>query len=52
MANSTGTGEHNGFGADVIRFPAGGDVANHTHEGDHILFGSLRFVVIAHLVSQ
>ncbi|WP_273669988.1 cupin domain-containing protein [Janthinobacterium fluminis] len=42
MANSMGTGdslvEHNGFGADVIRFPAGGGVANHTHEGDHILF--------------
>lgn len=42
MANSMGTGdslvEHNRFGADVIRFPAGGGVANHTHEGDHILF--------------
>jgi quercetin dioxygenase-like cupin family protein len=42
MSNSMGTGdelvEYNRFGADVIRFPAGGGVANHTHEGDHILF--------------
>lgn len=26
------------FGADVIRFPAGGRVADHTHPGGHILF--------------
>ena len=42
MVNSMGTGDslvqYNGFGADVIRFPAGGGVANHTHDGDHILF--------------
>jgi quercetin dioxygenase-like cupin family protein len=26
------------FGADLIRFPAGGSVADHTHAGDHMLF--------------
>lgn len=26
------------FAADLIRFPAGGRVADHTHPGDHILF--------------
>lgn len=26
------------FGADLIRFPAGGQVSGHTHPGDHILY--------------
>lgn len=26
------------FGADVIRFPAGGRVADHTHPGSHVLY--------------
>ena len=42
MCNSDGTGSPlvkiNQFGADVIRFAAGEGVANHTHEGAHILF--------------
>lgn len=42
MMHSDGTGaplfSYNGFGADIIRFPANGKVGNHTHEGDHILF--------------
>ncbi len=28
------------FGADLIRFPAGGGVGMHTHPGDHILIVS------------
>ncbi|MDD3040661.1 cupin domain-containing protein [Bacteroides sp.] len=42
MCNSDGTGSPlvkiDKFGADVIRFPAGQGVMNHTHEGAHILF--------------
>lgn len=42
MHLSDGTGSplfsRNGFGADIIRFPKGGKVGNHVHNGDHILF--------------
>lgn len=42
MCNSDGTGEplvkEDFFGADIIRFPAGGGVGSHVHEGAHILF--------------
>lgn len=42
MANSDATAlrlmKQDSFGADLIRFPAGGSVVDHTHEGDHMLF--------------
>jgi quercetin dioxygenase-like cupin family protein len=42
MCHSDGTGlpllKLGKFGADVIRFAANEGVANHTHEGDHMLF--------------
>lgn len=41
MVSSDATGlalaKVGGFGADLIRFPAGGEVRPHTHPGDHIL---------------
>lgn len=42
MHSSDGSGDpllkDGDFGADVIRFPAGKGVSNHTHVGAHILF--------------
>ena len=42
MFKSDATGEplvqEGPFGADIIRFPPGGEVATHTHVGAHILF--------------
>lgn len=42
MAHSDATAKHlfrdGAFGADVIRFPAGGCVPDHTHPGAHILY--------------
>lgn len=42
MAHSDATGlpllKSGPFGADLIRFPAGGKVDSHTHPGEHMLF--------------
>jgi len=42
MHTSDGTAyrlvKHGSFGSDLIRFPAGGCVPDHTHVGDHILY--------------
>lgn len=42
MAHSDARGKrllaHGRFGADLIRFPAGGRVGEHTHPGGHMLF--------------
>lgn len=54
MMDSDGTAEpiltDGRFGCDVIRFPAGGGVKPHVHEGDHILLALAGegFVIVAH----